>query len=507
MIHRGIFISFLSIYTLYFVLNLTSSDITLLPSLRDESIGSNRELAQSTVLSYSYNKNGASLLIQYINQIKSTWNNFLTSWSNNSPTSRRLQFDSMFENAGSMRGRRKKGPAAGGSGGRGPGRVSRPKALMTYVEDAILNIDRYNLWWLGPPESEQPFKIASWSNNKQHNPENNAIFTMATIQGGGDTVICTSPNDFRLYLGTARKFFQGDIVMAVEKGLSDDAIAIINQYNVIAYELSESLCSRATKSIFCGSEDERVPASVFRYFFYEKWAVNYATSSFIMFTDFRDIIFQGNPFEYHLDEWYPEYQLVLFQEFHPNMVINRCRFNTRIMDECYGSNTLKVLGTRIIVSSGAAMGTRDAIITWSHHLTLQLQEAPGRVVETRCASGGIDHAFINYLTYNNKVRGLMRTKVFSQGEGAVNTIGGLRPNTVVANITGDIKSFWRLLDDNNNILNWNGEVSPVVHQLDHFLDELEGIVDEQVKEGKLALKSDVDKGWHAVSSSKCLWGC
>lgn len=37
----------------------------------------------------------------------------------------------------------------------------------------------------------------------------------------------------------------------------------------------------------------------------------------------------------------------------------------------------------------------------------------------------------------------MRVKVFSQGEGAVNTVGGLRPNTVTPNITGDIKSFWR----------------------------------------------------------------
>ena len=87
----------------------------------------------------------------------------------------------------------------------------------------------------------------------------------------------------------------------------------------------------------------------------------------------------------------------------------------------------------------------------------------------------------------------MRVKVFSQGEGAVNTVGGLRPNTVTPNITGDIKSFWRyeyiyiyiyltctiqsallflrhlainrLLDDSRHVLNWNGDVSPVVHQV------------------------------------------
>ena len=86
------------------------------------------------------------------------------------------------------------------------------------------------------------------------------------------------------------------------------------------------------------------------------------------------------------------------------MVISRCQFNRRITTECYGQDTLNLLGSRIIISSGAALGTRDAIISWSHHLTLQLQEAPGRLEETRCVSGGIDHAFINWLSYNNKVR-------------------------------------------------------------------------------------------------------
>jgi len=40
------------------------------------------------------------------------------------------------------------------------------------------------------------------------------------------------------------------------------------------------------------------------------------------------------------------------------MVINRCRFNRRVVQECYGDETLRTLGPRVIVSSGAAMGTR-----------------------------------------------------------------------------------------------------------------------------------------------------
>lgn len=111
------------------------------------------------------------------------------------------------------------------------------------------------------------------------------------------------------------------------------------------------------------------------------------------------------------------------------------------------------------------MGTRDAVMAWSHHMTLQLQEAPGRMVETRCTSGGIDHSFINWLVYGMKLRQIMKVRILPQGEGAVNTVGGLRPDTVAANITGPIRSFWKLLDDSGAVLNWSGEVSPVVHQL------------------------------------------
>lgn len=56
---------------------------------------------------------------------------------------------------------------------------------------------------------------------------------------------------------------------------------------------------------------------------------------------------------------------------------------------------------------------------------------------------------------------------------------GLQPDTVVANISGSIRDFWGLLNDQGYILNWNGEISPLIHQLDHFLGELEEITDSK----------------------------
>jgi hypothetical protein len=373
---------------------------------------------------------------------------------------------------------------------------------------------------------------------------------MAVIQGKGksDEVICSSPNDFKLFLGSARRSFGGDIVVAVESTISDAVKAVLIHYKAVVYVLPDNLCSQATRSIFCGSEEERVPASVFRYYFYEKWAAQYSENSLLMYVDFRDVFFQSNPFEYRKDEWFPEYQLVVFQEFHPNMVINRCMFNTRIMLECYGDGSLRYYGNRVIISSGAAIGSRDAIIIWSRDMTNQLQEAPGRAVDTRCTSGGIDHSFINWLVYSNKLRALMRTKLVHQGEGIVNTVGGLRPDTVSANITGSLREFWKILDKQGRILNWNGEVSPVVHQVDHFMEELEYIATDMYKRlGVSSLPSSaihkhstqayaeftpsktlmidspkdlavpfdasidpsdiVDIAWQTIESTRCLWGC
>jgi hypothetical protein len=248
--------------------------------------------------------------------------------------------------------------------------ITRQQALNAYIEDLMLNIDRYHLWWTGPPE-EDMFKPASWSIN--HSPSSNAVFSMAVIQGHNDKNACSKPlHDFKLYIGTLRRFYTEDIVLAVESStlaLDPEIKSFLTEHKVVVYELSSYLCSKETKNIFCGSSDERVPASVFRYFFYEKWAALYQPSSLILLTDFRDVVFQANPFTYRLSDWYPDHQLAVFQEFYPNMVINRCHFNRMVMLECFGADALESIGRHIIISSGGLLGSRDAILAWSHHMT------------------------------------------------------------------------------------------------------------------------------------------
>ena len=232
---------------------------------------------------------------------------------------RQLQFENMFENNPSRQKRGKKKIVTV--------KLTRSQLLTKEVNEIILNADRYHLWWTGPLQDNDFFKPEAWA--AQHNPTaTEAIFTMAVIQGRNDSLVCSSPNDLILYLGTARKSYQGDIVIALEADtITTEIKSILSHYKAIVYLLPKDLCSKSSDSIFCGSEEERVPASVFRYYFYEKWAALYSENAVVLITDFRDILFQSNPFTYHRNDWFPEFQLAVFQEFHPNMVINRCKFN------------------------------------------------------------------------------------------------------------------------------------------------------------------------------------
>lgn len=52
------------------------------------------------------------------------------------------------------------------------------------------------------------------------------------------------------------------------------------------------------------------------------------------------------------------------------------------------------------------------------------------------------------------------------------------------------------------------QVSPVVHQLDHFRGELLAIADELVSaRGNKERDPDPDRWWQAVAAARCLWGC
>lgn len=82
----------------------------------------------------------------------------------------------------------------------------------------------------------------------------------------------------------------------------------------------------------------------------------------------------------------------------------------------------------------------------------------------------MDQAFLNYLLYTDQLSRWMATKIFQQGEGPVNTIGALSGSKAVLKFS--LKE-WKILKGAEpgklQIMNWNGDPSPVVHQADRFL--------------------------------------
>ena len=87
-----------------------------------------------------------------------------------------------------------------------------------------------------------------------------------------------------------------------------------------------------------------------------------------------------------------------------------------------------------------------------------------------CYATGMDQGLHNWLLFSGRLKRVMRVKVFSQGEGPVNTVGAFYTGPQ-AMFKFDLIKDWTVLrgkETERYIANWNGDPSPVVHQLDRF---------------------------------------
>ena len=112
------------------------------------------------------------------------------------------------------------------------------------------------------------------------------------------------------------------------------------------------------------------------------------------------------------------------------------------------------------ICSGSTMGEQVAIETY-------LRSMVGESDETGTKLMGADQGFHNYLYYSNKlgnaktIRGIA---VFDQGRGAINNLGAMRKAPL--ELWGNRKILDYRSDTNMVVRNWDGSVSPVVHQFD-----------------------------------------
>ena len=158
-------------------------------------------------------------------------------------------------------------------------------------------------------------KFETWSTPQKFTEQ--AIFSVAM----SSTYI---PRDAMIFAGTARRAgFTGDIVIAVSPGSNQNFLDKLKEYNTTVFTVPVQCAGRS--DIRCNFKGQaQFPLTLMRSYLYQVWALKYPSSTYILTADFRDTLFQANPFKYKIEDWGPNaFDLVFFQEAHPNRVINR----------------------------------------------------------------------------------------------------------------------------------------------------------------------------------------
>ena len=290
------------------------------------------------------------------------------------------------------------------------------------------------------------------------------------------------------FIGTLRATgFQGDIVLAIADYslLENDVLDYLKgQENVIVY-IHELHCydsngnpsPRLKKSgsldifqmchlndvygwrdkdgnVIKKAKDPRIGRVVatMRYEWYWIWSLHYNPESWIMLVDARDSFFQTNPFEE-----LPRNQNGLLYFFGENTKATRLgksKKNANWLRRSYGEQALAALKTKPTICSGSTMGEQVAIETYLRAMVNEWDETDIKMT-------GADQGFHNYLYYSGKLANsetISRLVVWEQGKGIINNLGALRDKPF---------ADWGFYNPKTvKVYNWDGTLSPVVHQYD-----------------------------------------
>ena len=211
---------------------------------------------------------------------------------------------------------------------------------------------------------------------------------------------------------------------------------------------------------------EARPVATARYELYWAWSLAYHANSWLMLIDSRDAVFQTDPFKglpREDDEQAESGQLYFFEENAEATTIGQSQFNSRWLKTAYGVDNVSPFFDKPVVCSGSTMGEQVAIEAYLRAMVVQFDE-------THCKVKGCDQGFHNYLHYSHGlegVKGIQSVKLWEQGKGIINNLGLLRDKP--------LRERGLLKEGTNEVLNWDGSISPVAHQFDRD-NELKGIV-------------------------------
>jgi hypothetical protein len=228
------------------------------------------------------------------------------------------------------------------------------------------------------------------ADSPSHNPAGPAVFTVAM---GGFLRF-----DAMMFAGSLRETgYKGDIVVAVQPNSDPRFMKVWKYYGCIIYTVSPNCTGEAHSrvcSLYAGDNSPAVSINMVRFYMYQWWARKYNSEALILVSDFRDVFFQANPFNYKPHQWAPPVaQFVAFQEPYPNKVIYRCAFNSGWISNCYGEEGLQKIGLNTVSCSGVSIATKDALVIYVSKMNKI------EVVCTALISGNFSSSFIDRFIY------------------------------------------------------------------------------------------------------------
>jgi hypothetical protein len=178
------------------------------------------------------------------------------------------------------------------------------------------------------------------------------------------------PRDVTHFLGTARRAgVQSNIIVAILPTAEQKFIDRLLKFNATIY-VADMQCTEDKHNSLCttkgGGEPGSLPVTLVRFYYYMYLSSLLSPTVPVMISDFRDVHFQLNPFasRYVVNLLKYPNDLMVFQEAHPNKIINRDPQMLAWLLHCYGEDMSKHLGFNLVSTSGVVMGTKSAIIAY-----------------------------------------------------------------------------------------------------------------------------------------------
>lgn len=164
-------------------------------------------------------------------------------------------------------------------------------------------------------------------------------------------------------------------------------------------------------------------------------------------TDFRDVLFQANPFR----DDSPDIDLILAQEHvSKRSLIGTCPYNSNWVSTCWPKlfNTIR---TKPIICSGTITGSPKGFSLLGDEMVKEMA-----VSRTKRGCTARDQGHLIFLYYSGRLQGVS-TKVEPRDQGVVDTVGYL-----------ELSRLSEYRDSGGYVVRKNGPPSSVLHQYDRF---------------------------------------